>query len=129
MSSTMQTIIREMRGIPFFLLREYLEELGGTAVSEDRVEASGWRVNLERMEPFRLGSLSVGQTRLVIEIEEHLVDEFLESCRLVLASFDRLGETWTRPAVAFGDALVAQSPGNLVSVVFADVGQHLVHET
>jgi hypothetical protein len=29
------------------------------------------------MEPFRLGSLVVGQTRLVIEIEDHLVDGFM----------------------------------------------------
>jgi hypothetical protein len=74
----LQKIIREIRGIPFFLLREYLEELGGTALGEDRVEAPGWNVKLERMEPFRLGSLEVGQTRLEIEIEDHLVEDFLE---------------------------------------------------
>ena len=74
----MQTIIRDMRGIPLFLLREYLEELGGTAVGEGEVRGPGWNVKLERMEPFRLGSLSVGQTRLTIEIEPHLVDDFME---------------------------------------------------
>ena len=74
----MRHIVREMRGIPFFLLREYLEELGGKTVSEDRVEGSGWSVRLTRMEPFRLGSLSVGQTCLEIEIEENQVDEFME---------------------------------------------------
>ena len=74
----MRHIIREMRGIPFFLLREYLEELGGKAVSEDYVEGSGWSVRLTRMEPFRLGSLSVGQTCLEIEIEENQADEFME---------------------------------------------------
>ena len=73
-----RTIVREMRGIPFFLLREYLEELGGAAVGEDRVEGRGWHVDLTRMEPFRLGSLSVGQTRLAIEIDEPLADEFME---------------------------------------------------
>jgi hypothetical protein len=71
-------IVQEMRGIPFFLLREYLEELGGTATSEHRVEGPGWQADLFRMEPFRLGSLSVGQTRLVIEIEDPLADEFME---------------------------------------------------
>jgi len=67
-----------MRGIPFFLLREYLEELGGTATSEDRVEGPGWQADLERMQPFRLGSLSVGQTRVILKIEDHLADEFME---------------------------------------------------
>ena len=35
-------------------------------------------MKLTKMEPFRLGSLSVGQTRLEIHIEEHLVDDFME---------------------------------------------------
>lgn len=74
----MQKIVREMRGIPLFLLREYLEELGGTALSDEQVQGPGWSVKLSRMEPFRLGSLSVGQTLLEIEIEDHLVDEFME---------------------------------------------------
>ncbi len=74
----MQKIVREMRGIPFFLLREYLEELGGTASSDDQVQGPGWRVKLTRIEPFRLGSLSVGQTRLEFDIEDNLVEEFME---------------------------------------------------
>jgi hypothetical protein len=73
-----RTIIREVRGIPFFLLREYLEELGGTAARADRVEGPGWRADLVRMEPFRIGSLSVGQTKLILEIEDSLADEFME---------------------------------------------------
>jgi Domain of unknown function (DUF1952) len=75
----MEKIVREMRGIPYFLLKEYLEEMGGTAISEDRVQAEGWSVKLTKMEPFRLGSLSVGQTRLEIDIEEYLVDDFMET--------------------------------------------------
>ena len=74
----MQKIVREMRGIPFFLLVEYLEELGGTVLNDDQVQGPGWSVSLARMEPFRLGSLSVGQTRLEIDIEDHLVDDFME---------------------------------------------------
>ncbi len=77
-SASRRIITREMRGIPFFLLREYLVELGGTATQEDRVEGAGWWVSLFRMEPFRIGSLSVGQTRLVIEIVDPLADEFME---------------------------------------------------
>lgn len=75
----MQKIVREMRGIPYFLLKEYLEEMGGTVVNDDHVQAEGWSVKLTKMEPFRLGSLSVGQTRLEIDIEDHLVDEFMET--------------------------------------------------
>jgi hypothetical protein len=74
----MQKIVREMRGIPYFLLKEYLEEMGGTSISDTQVQAEGWSVKLTKMEPFRLGSLSIGQTRLDIEIEDHLVDDFME---------------------------------------------------
>jgi hypothetical protein len=74
----MQTIVREMRGIPLWLLREYLQEMGGTAVDDYFVRADGWTVRLTRMEPFRLGSLEVGQTLLEIEIEDQLVEPFVE---------------------------------------------------
>ena len=78
----MQTLVREMRGIPLWLLREYLEEMGGTAVDEHFVRAAGWNVRLTRLEPFRLGSLEVGQTRLEIEIDHGSADEFI-------AAFDK----------------------------------------
>jgi Domain of unknown function (DUF1952) len=74
----MQTIVREMRGIPLWLLREYLQEMGGTAVDDHFVRADGWNVRLTCMEPFRLGSLEVGQIRLEIEIEDQLADDFMK---------------------------------------------------
>lgn len=78
----MKTIVHEMRGIPYFLLKEYLQELGGTLTAEDTVAGEGWTVRLERMEPFRLGSLEVGQTRLTMELREDAADDFLERFRL-----------------------------------------------
>ncbi|MFO7585863.1 MAG: DUF1952 domain-containing protein [Anaerolineales bacterium] len=72
-----KTVTREMRGIPYFLLKEYLQELGGTLAAENEVRGEGWVVRLEKMEPFRLGSLSVGQTRLIMEIREDVYDDFM----------------------------------------------------
>lgn len=74
----MQTIVSEMRGIPYFLLKEYLQELGGSLVDENLIRGDGWSVHLERMEPFRLGSLEVGQTRLRMELEEGVAEDFKE---------------------------------------------------
>ena len=74
----MQTSSREVRGIPYFLLKEYLQEMGGELVEQDLVKAPGWMVRLTRMEPYRLGSLVIGQTRLEIEIEDELADDFFE---------------------------------------------------
>jgi hypothetical protein len=73
----MQTLVREMRGIPYFLLKEYLQELGGSLVDENLIRGDGWSVSLERMEPFRLGSLEVGQTRLTMELEDRVAEDFL----------------------------------------------------
>jgi hypothetical protein len=67
-----------MRGIPYYLLKEYLQELGGTLHGEDLIEGDGWSVKIEKMEPFRIGSLSVGQSRLTMEMEEHVADDFLD---------------------------------------------------
>lgn len=72
------TIIHEMRGIPFWLLREYLEEMGGTAAVEDVVTGEGWKVKLTRMEPFRLGSLEVGQVLIEVEVDEDKEADFRE---------------------------------------------------
>ncbi len=55
---------REVRGIPLWLLREYLVELGGKAESDYAVVGNGWRVDLVQIEDYTIGSLSVGQVRL-----------------------------------------------------------------
>ena len=63
-----QRIVREVRGIPLWLLREYLEEDGGRA-SEDghSVVGDGWTVRLTQLEDFQVGSLCVGQLRVELE--------------------------------------------------------------
>ena len=74
----MRTITQDIRGIPFFLLQEYLQEMGGKPGEKGVVQAPGWTARLTRMEPFRLGALEVGQTRLEVQIEEPLADDFME---------------------------------------------------
>lgn len=74
----MPTIVHQMRGIPLWLLREYLEEMGGTSAGEDTLLGDGWQVKLTRMEPFRLGSLEVGQVRLEIEVDAEKEADFRE---------------------------------------------------
>ena len=74
----MQTIVHEMRGIPYFLLKEYLQELGGKLVGENIIVGDGWKVSLERMEPYCIGSIVVGQTRLTMELEDRVADDFKE---------------------------------------------------
>jgi hypothetical protein len=68
---------RALRGIPRWLLVEYLEDLGGTVVEmarddgsaddeEDLVAGDGWLAHLTQLGDYRVGSLSSGQVRLVV---------------------------------------------------------------
>ena len=63
---------RVLRGIPRWLLVEYLEGLGGvqaagaTSEDEDLVEGDGWQARLTQLEDYRVGSLSSGQVRLAV---------------------------------------------------------------
>ena len=70
-----------MRGIPYFLLKEYLQEMGGKEIEENLIQGAGWNVRLERMEPHKIFSLSVGQTRLTVEMEDDVADDFIERFR------------------------------------------------
>jgi len=56
--------VREVRGIPLWLMREYLVEDGGRAESDELVVGDGWSVRLEQLDDFRIGSLCVGQIRI-----------------------------------------------------------------
>lgn len=60
---------REIRGIPLWLLREYLEEIGGTADGENRVVGEDWVATMTQMEPFQICSLRVGQVYFELEAE------------------------------------------------------------
>lgn len=57
------------QGIPLWLLREYLEELGGEASSAELVQGEGWRASLATIEPFRIGSLVVGRVQMQLQGE------------------------------------------------------------
>ena len=59
--------VREVRGIPLWLMREYLVEDGGRAENDGLVVGDGWSVQLEPMDDFRVGSLAVGQIRITMK--------------------------------------------------------------
>lgn len=66
---------RTLRGIPLWLLRNYLEELGGTDAEildsppdadEALVVGDGWQARLTQLEDYKIGSLSSGQVKLLV---------------------------------------------------------------
>lgn len=66
---------RQVRGIPLWLLREYLTELGGEVDGNGRVIGDGWIATLIPQEPFQLGSLRVGQLELQLEGSQEVLGE------------------------------------------------------
>jgi sulfur-carrier protein len=68
---------REVRGIPLWLLQEYLQELGGQSVEEGFVLGRGWQARLSPRESYKLGSLSVGQVFLEIEATKSTFEQIL----------------------------------------------------
>jgi hypothetical protein len=66
MAAELITQVREVRGIPLWLLQKYLVEVGGTAVADGQIQANDWQATLEQIEDFQVGSLRVGQVRLTV---------------------------------------------------------------
>lgn len=61
---------RTMCGIPIWLLREYLEEIGGSVGEDGHVRGEGWVAELTQLQDFGVGSLVVGQVRLEVRAEQ-----------------------------------------------------------
>lgn len=69
--------IEETHSIPLWLLRDYLTEVGGTAVNEHHVTGEGWTAVLTKLEPLQLGSLRVGQVKIVFEGQPEALEQLL----------------------------------------------------
>jgi len=77
---------RVLRGIPRWLLRGYLEDLGGTisdaadaAPDEDLLAGAGWTARLTQLDDYRIGSLRSGQVRLTIRGEPAAVETLMSA--------------------------------------------------
>ena len=79
----MAKIVREA-GVPFWLLREYLEELGGVAEGEAHVTGEGWTASLEKAPPHRIGSLVVGRVQWTLEGDEEIVGQLIPRLEMKL---------------------------------------------
>jgi len=75
---------RDIHGVPLWLLREYLEEMGGTAVGEGQVTGEGWHARFWKIDPYRIGSLSIGRVHLEIDGDEQVLSAFLPKLELKL---------------------------------------------
>lgn len=68
---------RTLRGIPLWLLQEYLQELGGNILEDGHIEGAGWEVHLKQADDFQLGSLRIGQVYIRLEAGPAIMDEII----------------------------------------------------
>ena len=80
----MTQVDRVIRGIPAWLMGEYLKELGGTVEGNGRYTGPGWSARVEQIEDFQLGSLRVGQIRFQVEGEDEMMPDFLDGVEIKL---------------------------------------------
>lgn len=71
----------ELRGVPIWLLKEYLSELGGEEVEPDHMRGDGWQVTLVEGTPIEIGSLHIGRAVLAFEGEEGPLQEVVAGLR------------------------------------------------
>lgn len=71
--------------MPIWLLRDYLVELGGCSTSNELVTGDGWQAHLQQIEDYTIGSLRVGQVRLVWEGNDRALQEFWPNLEQKLA--------------------------------------------
>jgi hypothetical protein len=63
-------IVKEIHGVPVWLLREYLIELGASLDDDHHAHSQNWSAYFYRTDDFRIGSIVVGRLHLEIDGEE-----------------------------------------------------------
>lgn len=53
-------IRHDYHGIPLWLMKEYLVDLGAVEVEENVMVADGWQAKVSKAKPNRIGSLVIG---------------------------------------------------------------------
>jgi hypothetical protein len=71
----MAKMVREVRGVPQWLIREYLKELGGEVQKDQSVVGYGWKAWLSEMDDYEIGSFSVAQVCLEAEGQEDKLEQ------------------------------------------------------
>lgn len=64
----------EYYGVPVWLMKQYLADLGAVAVAENVMVGDGWRAVIHPAAPHRIGSLVVGGAAVEFSGEETVLE-------------------------------------------------------
>lgn len=65
-------------GVPLWLMKQYLTDLGGTETAENTLTAAGWQAEVKKSEPARIGSLVVGRIEVDFSGDPAAIAELLD---------------------------------------------------
>lgn len=70
--------MKQIYGIPLWLMKIYLTDLGGTEVETNRLVGDGWQAVVSKSEPARIGSLVVGRIAVEFTGDPPAIESLLE---------------------------------------------------
>ena len=65
-------------GVPLWLMKDYLGQLGAQETGENEMSAEGWRASLRKADPRHLGSLVIGGTTVTFRGDEQALAAMYE---------------------------------------------------
>ena len=65
-------------GVPLWLMKKYLTDLGGTEMEENVMVGDGWQAVVSKSEPARIGSLVCGRIEVDLTGDEQAVETMLD---------------------------------------------------
>ncbi len=65
-------------GIPLWLMKKYLTDLGATETEENVMVGDNWQALVKKSEPYKIGSLVVGRIELEVFGDEAAIEVMLE---------------------------------------------------
>lgn len=77
----MAQLKRIVRGVPKWLLSEYLVEEGGIVQEDGSIESETWTATIAEMDAYTIGNMSAAQNRLLIEGDEDVLEDLEEKLK------------------------------------------------
>ncbi len=70
--------MKQLYGVPLWLMKEYLAELGAVEREENGMVADKWQAVVSKSEPFKIGSLVAGRIEVEFTGDEAILETVLE---------------------------------------------------